>query len=728
MSVHNNAPIAVENPFVDHSGLEGSNVTENEKAILSDCKYAELQKKWDQNLKLISAQPHTHIRNTREVKEGIFRRLGAAMGVVSYEPWKETKQIFSDWRSFDSYVRMDIKSETYQKIAKANPQYFNKVIEHLDKVADDLDKRADVRLNTFVSNQSGQTLSMLANNFRSTAAFLKRMMKGGDGVQSGSNNERSEVDRVQPHIINNYYNNIGHLGDIKIGHIGDNNFHNKNGNVFMQFNGKSNDIRHTGFKSEYSALKSSNSYYSPVINGIELLRLEPGNALKLLEQGDRNKGESFEIQHNEELTFEADKPLPNESEPKKFEKAHIDSMSFEPNTEVSNDKKDPLISKDPTISTKNNDALNEIYEESVVNDQNTVKNLDSVLHKVKTYIKPQHVSQQQSYAPEKAADTNAVKSGKNPLETIFGDLTNLRDKYYRLWDKIHRDKDPKTANTNNNTSFQKRLNIFDKNGNDQVEESDSSFEKLSKLGRQIKELNKTLETLRQNQKIDRYQLSTVSPMLNQIAQVIDNDKQEALKREVSKKTGKSDLAGEQHGLSWNTEVKNKTVSREETNMSSAEARNRLANETQKVIDNIKNQLGITKKKITNHPSQGTTKTVSKSKHRFDVKEISQETNQSSALERRKQFGIKIGERNKNLKKRAAEQGKPPEPSVREKREEYSKNVVAEHNKDMKTDNPLDPKKTWIPNDGSNVQRIADNEHYKNFNSNVTNPLFHSHVS
>lgn len=88
--------------------------------------------------------------------------------------------------------------------------------------------------------------------------------------------------------------------------------------------------------------------------------------------------------------------------------------------------------------------------------------------------------------------------------------------------------------------------------------------------------------------------------------------------------------------------------------------------------------------------------------------------------------MKVGEQNKDLKKRIEKKEEPQEPSALEKRKEYSKNVVAEHNKDMKTDNPPDPKKTWISNDGSNMQRTSDGKHYKNYNSNVTNPLFHRH--
>ena len=60
------------------------------------------------------------------------------------------------------------------------------------------------------------------------------------------------------------------------------------------------------------------------------------------------------------------------------------------------------------------------------------------------------------------------------------------------------------------------------------------------------------------------------------------------------------------------------------------------------------------------------------------------------------------------------------PSKQEKMKAYDKNVVAEHNKDMKIDNPLDPKKPWIPN---GIQRTADNKNYKTFNANVTDPLF-----
>lgn len=202
MSVNNNANIPAENPFANLDGLKNANLTENEKTVLSNCDYKDFAEKWYKSLGNISAQAHTHInRNVKEIKEGIFRQLGAAMGFCSFDPWKETQQVFSDWKSFDGYIRMKISSETYQKIAKANPQYFDKVIEHLEQVADNLDKRAKVRLDTFVSNQSGETLAMLASDFRSTAAFLRMKMNGDDAAKPGNNNAKPVAnpgDRYQP--------------------------------------------------------------------------------------------------------------------------------------------------------------------------------------------------------------------------------------------------------------------------------------------------------------------------------------------------------------------------------------------------------------------------------------------------------------------------------------------------------------------------------------------------
>ena len=692
MSVNNNTNIPAKNSFVNLDSLKNANLTENEKAVLSKCDYADFKTKWENGLNNISGKPN--IRNVKEAKEGVFRRLGAATGFIGFEPWKQSKQIFSDWRSFDSYVRFDIKSETYQKIAKANPQYFDKVIEHLEQVADELDGRADIRIGTFCSHQSGETLAMLASNFRSTAAWLRLKMKEGENIKQRNNNERPEADRRQPTVINHYHNHIGHIGDINIGHLGNKNFYNKNGNVFMPFNGNPNNIRHAGSEPVTSMPKLQNSYYSPVINGVKLLELEPGNAVKFLGQGNKNKGKPFEIQRNGELTFEAEKTLPKESDSKNFEQQTIESMRF-----VSEEPKN--VEKTDTANRKgaqdsNTNILNDIKEERTAK-----TDLETYVKKpkgtVKTYIKPRHVSQQQqSRIPEEALNIHSVKPEKNSSEAMLSELTNLRDKYYRLWDKIHQDKNPKNANTSNNNSIRKKLNIFDKNNHNQIKDSDNSFEKLSKLGRQIRELNKTLETLEQNREIDQHRLSTVSPMLNQIAQVIDGDKKEVLKGQKAERTGKSDLAGEQHGLSWDAEVKNKTVSEEEQKMSPDETREHLVEETQKVLDRIQEQLGIRK--------ENDNKTDSRLKSQSGVKSKYDKT--------------------KNLRRTAVETTKN-QPFDRKKMEAYDKNVVTKNNENMKKE-AFDPSKTrWMPN---GVQKTADNENYKTYNANVTDPLFHRHSS
>lgn len=504
MSVNNNANIPAENPFANLDGLKNANLTENEKTVLSNCDYKDFAEKWYKSLGNISAQAHTHInRNVKEIKEGIFRQLGAAMGFCSFDPWKETQQVFSDWKSFDGYIRMKISSETYQKIAKANPQYFDKVIEHLEQVADNLDKMAKVRLDTFVSNQSGETLAMLASDFRSTAAFLRMKMNGDDAAKPGNNNAKPVANPGdRPTVINHYHNNIGHIGDNYFGdnHFGDNNFYNK-GNMGVMFKESSNGVPHTGFKSERPALESPNSFYSPSINGKRFLNLTPIQVAELALEGNKDKGKKLEMQRNTELMFEAHKPLPKEK-PENI-KQTVDSISF--------------AGKEPE-SLKKFD----------------VKKLESI-----------------------RADEFLFKE-KKPIKT---------DGSFEI---------------QNNDSI--------------MYEGKSSFRDLK------------ISSAKQN-KVN----------------------------------------------------------------------------------------------------------------------VQQKSDQLSKIERMKQFseGIKI--QNKNLKKIDETKEKPQEPSAREKSKKYSKNVVVEHNKDMKTDNPPDPKKTWISNDGSNMQRTSDGKHYKNYNSNVTNPLFHRHA-
>ncbi len=697
------------NPFVNLDSLKNAGLTENEYAVLSHCQYEDLKGKWDKGLNNISTQAHTHIgRHIKEVKEGIFRQLGAAMGFFDYEPWKQTEQIFSNWRSFDSYVRFNIKLETYQKIAKANPQYFDKVIGHLEHVANELDKRANIRIGTFCSNQSGQTLAMLASDFRSTAAFLRLKMNGGDVAKPENNNSKTEADRGQPTVINHYHNNIGHIGDINIGHPGDNHFHNKNGKIFMQFNGSPNNIRHAGFKSGYPTVEPQNSYYSPVINGSDLLRLNAEQTADLALQGNKNKGKKLEIQRNEGLTFEAEKPLP-----KNLEKTAVDSMSFtaeeRKNIEMSNPKE---IRDD-----ENNNTEGYITKTDLEKIRTTKTDL-------KTYAREPN-EPQPSPVPKKTENVNHVQSETNSLETIFDELKSLRDKYYRLWDKIHQDKGSKTALATNNNSVEARVAVF--NNDHRIKNSDNSFDKLLKLGRQIENLNKTLETLKQNLTIDRNRLSTVSPILNQIARMIGNNKKEALEHEIPKETGKSDLADKRHGLTWRTEVENQILSEKEQKMSPDEVRNLLVDETQKTIDNIKNHLETLKKET--HP-QNAIKRKPQSKRPSSTKEtnVQPKSNQSSARERMQQFGKDIEIRNRNLPRRSEKREEPPKPSAREKREEYQNNTVDPKNANMRQ-NPFDPNtQKWIPNDGKDIQRTADNERYKTFNANVTDPSFHQHNS
>ena len=345
-------------------------------------------------------------------------------------------------------------------------------------------------------------------------------------------------------------------------------------------------------------------------------------------------------------------------------------------------------------NVENSNNLNRKEEDKDINIRNDIKeeyttkiDWETYVQKpkgnVKTYVKPLQVSQQQqSPAPKEVENANPVQPKTDPLKTIFSELRELRDKYYRLWDKIHQNKDSETAKPDN--SLKDKISLFDNNNTNAVKDSDGSFMKLSKLRRQIEQLNNTLKTLKKNQKIDRHQLSSISPMLNQINQVIGSDKKTTIAKEVSKRTGKSDLADKQHGLTWRTEVENQILSEEEQKMSSDEVRNRLAKETQTVIDNIKNQL----------------ETLKKGTHNQKLLNRKTKSNQRNAVEL-------------------------PKPSVREKMKTYAETVVTENNKSMKKETFDASKHGWIPN---GVQKTADNERYKTFNANVTDPSFHQHNS
>ena len=686
MSVNNNATVSADNPFFDQTGLEHAGLEQNEQAVLSNCDYTNFTKNWKNGLGNISDTRNIHKRNAREVKEGIFRQLGAAMGFCSFDPWKETKQLFSDWRSFDSYVRMKIAPETYQKIAKANPRYFDKVIKHLESIADDLDKRADVRLGTFVSHQSGETLAMLANDFRSTAAFLRLKMKGDDAAKPGNNNANPGSNQGQPTVINHYHNNIGHIGDINIGHLGDNNFHNKGGNMGVMFKEGSNGVPHTGFKSEYSVSKTEHSFYSPTINGRKLLDITAGNALKLLGSGDKDedKGKQFKVQRNGNLEFEAQEPLPKE-EPKNFEKQQVNSIN--------------LGSEEPQ----------QLYE--------TKKDL-------KTYYKKEEPAElQQSRAPKEAENINSVQPKQTAIENCSSKLRKLRTMFFANWDAINKDlKNGDNTKSGDTDNFKNKVQFFNKSagnfGNEITPEK-----VVHDLQELENDLNKTVE--KQN-KVDGDHWSSLEPLLSGIELMLSKDKTTA-EKEIKDKREKSEnlsVDKQEHGIGFSKDIteeekKNAQDLYQKQNYSA----NRLLQETLETIEYIREQAGL--KKITNPP---TNKTKSQPKPRPDVKEINQETNQPSAFERRQQFGMKIEEKNKNLKKRADKQEKLHEPSARERREAYQNDTVDLKNANMKKD-PFDRNAhKWIPNDGSKMQRTADNANYKTFNANVTDPSFHRHDS
>ncbi len=555
MSVHNNTHIHTENLFVNLDSLKNANLTENEKAVLSKCDYADFKTKWENGLNNISGKPN--IRNVKEAKEGVFRRLGAATGFIGFEPWKQSKQIFSDWRSFDSYVRFDIKSETYQKIAKANPQYFDKVIEHLEQVADELDGRADVRIGTFCSHQSGETLAMLASNFRSTAAFLKQKMKGDDAPKPENNNANSVANPAnRPTVINHYHNNIniGQIGNNYIGHAGDNNFYNKNGNMGVMFQGNPSDIRHTGFKSKYSVSKPEHLFYSPTINGKKLLELTSEQALELFKHNS-DKKKSFEMQRSGELTFEAQKPLSKE-EPENI-KQQVDSIN--------------LGSEEPQ----------QLHE--------TKRDLKTC------YKKEEPAELQQSQAPKEAENINSVQPKQTAIENCSSKLRQLRIMFFANWDAINKDlKNGNNTKSGDTDNFKNKVQFFNKSAGNFGNEI--TPEKVIHELRQLEsDLNKTVE--KQN-KVDGDHWSSLEPLLSGIELMLSKDKTTA-EREIKDKRKKSEnlsVDNQEHGIGFSKEITPEEIKNaQELYQKQNYSANKLLKETLETIEYIREQAGLKKK-------------------------------------------------------------------------------------------------------------------------------------
>ena len=687
MSVNNNPNIVpAENPFDNLDNIkESAGLFENETAVLSKCNYENFKTEWQKGLNNISDKPNTHIRNVKEVKEGIFRRFGAAVGFVSYEPWKHTDKIFDNWKSFDSHVRFNIKPETYQKIAKANPQYFDKVIEHLEKVADDLDKRANVRLGTFVSNQSGETLAMLANDFRSTAAFLRLKMKGDDAAKPGNNNANPGSNQGQPTVINHYHNNIGHIGDINIGHLGDNNFHNKGGNMGVMFKESSNGIPHTSFKSEYSVSKPEHLFYSPTINGKRFLDLTSEQVVQLALEDNKDKGKKLEPKHNEELRFKAE-PLPKEK-PKNI-KQQVDSIN--------------LGSEEPQ----------QLYE--------TKRNLKTC------YKKEKPAELQQSQAPKEAENINSVQPKQTPIENCNSKLRKLRTMFFANWDAINKDlkngNNTEIENNTKNSNFEKNLQFFNKSAGD-FENEITSEKVIHEIKQLQQELNKAVE--KKQSQVDGDHWSSLEPLLSGIELMLSKDKTTA-EKEIKDKREKSEnlsVDKQEHGIGFSKDITQEEIKNAQDSYQKQKySTNELLKKTLETIEYIRTQAGL-KKKITNPSPKDTTKAVSPSKHRSDVKGINvqQKSDQLSKLERMKQFSEDIKIQNKNLKKIDETKEESRAPSVQDKMKEYDKNFVAEKLKEMKTDNTFDASKNnW--NTTNKFQTDASGNKGITFNSGIQKQL------
>ena len=580
MSVTNDTSSPIENLFHDRDSLKNAGLNKNETAVLSNCNYRNFAEKWGNSLGNISPNAHEHIVNGREVEEGFLRRIGTWTGFISYEPWKEAEQIFSDWESFNSYVRFKIPPETYQKIAKANPQYFDKVIEHLNSVADELDKKADVRIGTFVSNQSGQTLTVLAEDFRSTANFLKLKMKGEDAAKPENNNANPGADRGQPTIINHYHNNIQFGNNYNnYGHIGNNNFYNKGGNMGVMFKESSNSVPNTSFRPEYSVSKSEQSFYSPTINGIKVLDVTAENALKLLGQG--------------------------ESEEKENDK--VDA-----GTQTENDEQ----------NVKEYDTMRNLHSEKNVQ-QKPTKTSETLLKTYHDLVKTKKPEDPQPLEEEKNKKIDAVEQKKDIPENIDSRLRKLLGKYDAFWEKIHNGKEEDSESLSDlidgieenkmkkteKTILKSEITPLQE-GNITEKQEKAIFERLDNikdpvlklkilghvinlLGRKLSEKNKS--------GIDNDYTNAMGSILNNIASVISdknkatyNEKHGVLKKSNNEIVAHKNLSMVLNGIPY-------TPTEEDNKLSQGEICNKLYDETKAILKDILPYTSNEQKK-TNTPS------------------------------------------------------------------------------------------------------------------------------
>ena len=552
MSVNNNnAPVSLDNPFADLSSLKDANLTERETAILSKCNYKDLKPKWSEGLNNIS---NTYMRNVKEVKESFFCHLGNVLGFVNSEPLKEVHKVFSNFDLFDRYVRNDISPETYKKIAKANPAYFDKVIEHLEDSAKELDTKADARISTFCSSSTGYALAKAATRFRDTADYLKRMIHGDDAAKPGNNNANPGADRGQPTIINHYHNNIGHIGDNYFGdnHFGDNNFYNK-GNMAVMFKGRTHGVPHTGFKSERLALESPNSYYSPIINGKRFLDLTSEQVVQIALEGNKDKGKKLERQRNDELTFEAE-PLPEDNE------------------------------QDVELHS-------------------TMRNLHSEFHvqkpkgNAKIYDGTQHISQkQQSQTGKKAKNINSVQPKQTAIEDFNSKLRQLRIMFFANWDAINKD-----LENGNNTGI--KNNAEDMNFKEKlqfVKESAGDFGDeitLKSVGKELTQLINDLENDKKRNSVDGDHWSSLAPLLSGIKLMLSKDKTTA-EKESNDQIVKSNNEFVEHkdlGITFSNDItENEQKDAKDLYQKGNYSANKLLKETLETIKYIREQTGLKK--------------------------------------------------------------------------------------------------------------------------------------
>ena len=590
MTINPNFNVSVDNPFLDSSSL-GQNITQNDRKILSDCQYGKLQETWSKSINLITGS-NNNSHSDRTVNEN---STSACSHLNQKDRLEAENNVFSSIGEFHDYIFRKIPDSTYERIAKTNPHYFEKVITHLEQMGKDMGDPA--RLDTFGKASR--------NMFLVTAGYLRKMMRGGGAANPGN---VSPNPSNPPTIINHYHNNIGHIGDNYFGnnHFGDNNFLNKNGNLGRMFKKNSNSLPYNDFQS--SSYSRPGSYYSPMINGRKFLEMQLGEVLSTMLGGqpltfngrltqtqskwgsdtlrvvqqdsmrielkgqERTKGENI-VGRTDEITIKPNDDIKsNQSEINSIDNMTFSSIPETKETEVQTDggNKDDIKPKEEEVekfNTEQNLEKNVNSKRNLQKLRTTKLNLEN-LHKTKPDLEKHEDTKIEDNKP--IDKTNFIP--KSEPERIKSEIRSLRDKFYRLWNKIHQGKTEEIHQkkpTEKGNTVNDRVKIFDTKGNVQIKGGEDSFTTLQKLGEQCKQLRARLNP--SEQKINGDNLTSVNALLTQIAEVTKGPRSDG-------------------GVSWETEVTEKEPSDEEAKMSPDEIRKQLIEETQKIINDIKTVL------------------------------------------------------------------------------------------------------------------------------------------